>query len=56
MSRQLLGELATQLHFYGMLAAEDLAQPLVLPPRPTPLTPAETAAARRIRAWCGRCS
>jgi soluble lytic murein transglycosylase len=45
MSRQLLGELSTQMNFYGMLAAEDLARPLVLPPRPAPLTPAESAAA-----------
>jgi soluble lytic murein transglycosylase len=45
MSRELLGELSTQMNFYGMLAAEDLAQPLALPERPAPLTAAETAAA-----------
>ena len=45
MSRELLGELSTQMNFYGMLAAEDLARPLALPQRPAPFTAAETAAA-----------
>jgi soluble lytic murein transglycosylase len=45
MGRELLSSLSGQLHFYGTLAAEDTAQPLKLPPRPAPLTPAETAAA-----------
>jgi soluble lytic murein transglycosylase len=45
--RELLAGIATQLSFYGALAAEDLGQPQTLPPRPAPLTPAErdTAAA-----------
>src|SRR5205085_4631364 len=37
--------IATQLNFYGALAAEDLGQAQTLPARPTPLTPAERDAA-----------
>jgi soluble lytic murein transglycosylase len=37
----LLGSIAGQLHFYGTLAAEDLGQQIVLPPRPAPLTDQE---------------
>ena len=40
-SRELLGAIASQLNFYGALAAEDLGQPQSLPPRPAPLTAAE---------------
>jgi len=40
-SRELLGAIASQMNFYGALAAEDLGQPQSLPPRPAPLTPAE---------------
>jgi soluble lytic murein transglycosylase len=39
-------ELATQLHFYGKLASEDLGQPFAVPPRPLPLAPEEKALAR----------
>ena len=44
-SRELLDGDRGQLNFYGALAAEDLGQPLALPPRPAPLTPAERDAA-----------
>jgi soluble lytic murein transglycosylase len=40
-SQALLTGIAAQLNFYGQLAAEDLGQPQTLPPKPTPLTPAE---------------
>jgi soluble lytic murein transglycosylase len=36
---------AQQQHFYGKLAAEDLGEPITLPPRPAPLTAVETQAA-----------
>jgi len=42
-----LRQLATELHFYGALAAEDLGQPVVVPPRPAPITADERAAATR---------
>ncbi|HET9977455.1 MAG TPA: transglycosylase SLT domain-containing protein [Burkholderiaceae bacterium] len=42
-----LRQLATELHFYGKLAAEDLGQGFVVPPRPAPLTADERAAAAR---------
>jgi soluble lytic murein transglycosylase len=45
-SRQLLQSIAGQLHFYGLLAAEDLGQTVTLPPAPAPLTPAEREAAQ----------
>jgi soluble lytic murein transglycosylase len=47
-SRELLAGIAGQMNFYGELAAEELGQPLVLPPKPTPLTAVERdgAAAR----------
>ena len=41
----LLASIASPLHFYGKLAAEDLGEPLRLPPAPAPLTPEERAAA-----------
>ena len=44
-SRELLGGIASQLNFYGALAAEDLGQPQSLPTRPAPLTGAERDAA-----------
>jgi soluble lytic murein transglycosylase len=40
-SRQLLQGVAGPLGFYPMLAAEDLGQPIELPPPPTPLMPEE---------------
>ena len=40
-----LRQLAGELHFYGNLAAEDLDQPVPLPPLPAPLSAAERAAA-----------
>lgn len=43
----LLQALAPQLGYYGQLASEDLGTPQALPPRPTPLTPAERDAMRR---------
>ena len=46
LSRELLAKLDGQMGFYGLLAAEDAARPLVLPPAPAPLTAAETDAAR----------
>ena len=44
-ARELLAGIATQLSFYGALAAEDLGQPQTLPARPAPLTPTERSAA-----------
>jgi len=44
-ARALLGSIAGQLHFYGTLAAEDLGQQVVLPPRPAPPTVQERDAA-----------
>ena len=44
-AQALLGSIAGQLHFYGALAAEDLGQKIVLPPRPPPPTPQEREAA-----------
>ncbi|UUX96470.1 lytic transglycosylase domain-containing protein [Aquabacterium sp. J223] len=41
-----LQAVASPLHFYGQLAAEDLGQPLALPPKPAPVTAAEREAAR----------
>jgi soluble lytic murein transglycosylase len=42
-----LRQLATELHFYGKLAAEDLGQPFVVPYRPAPIGADERAAATR---------
>ncbi|MGA0610474.1 transglycosylase SLT domain-containing protein [Caldimonas sp. KR1-144] len=44
-SRTLMRQIASPLHFYGKLALESLGEPLVLPPRPAPLTEAERSAA-----------
>ncbi|MFT3666809.1 transglycosylase SLT domain-containing protein [Piscinibacter sp.] len=46
MAQELLSGIAGRLHFYGLLAAEDLGQPLALPPKPLPPTPEENEAAR----------
>jgi soluble lytic murein transglycosylase len=40
-SRELLAGIAGQMNFYGELAAEELGQPFLLPPKPTPLTAVE---------------
>jgi soluble lytic murein transglycosylase len=45
LAREQLADIAGQLNFYAALAAEQLGQPVYLPPRPAPLTPAERAAA-----------
>jgi len=44
-SRALMNGIAGQLHFYGKLASEQLAQPLALPPSPMALTAPERQAA-----------
>lgn len=44
LAREQMGRIAGQLNFYAALAAEQLGQPLYLPPRPQPLTAAERAA------------
>ncbi len=44
-SRELLASIAPQLGYYGELAAEELGQAQVLPPKPAPLTAAERGAA-----------
>lgn len=44
LAREQMASIAGQLHFYAALAAENLGQPVWLPPRPAPLTPAERAA------------
>ena len=46
MGRDMMSALAGQLSFYGALAAEETARPLLLPDRPAPLTAAEIAAAQ----------
>ncbi|CAN5683217.1 lytic transglycosylase domain-containing protein [soil metagenome] len=45
LGHELLSGIASQLNFYGALAAESLGQPIALPPRPAPLSPAEIEAA-----------
>jgi soluble lytic murein transglycosylase len=47
-ARQVLETLAGQLHFYGMLAAEDLGGPQPLPARSPPPSDAERATARAM--------
>ncbi len=47
-SRELLASIASQLGYYGQLAAEELGQVLTLPPRPAPLTPAEREATAAV--------
>ena len=44
LAREQMGSIAGQVNFYAALAAENLGQPVWLPPRPLPLTPAERAA------------
>ena len=44
-AHELLSPLARQVSFYGKLAAEELGQPFVMPPKPAPLTGEERAAA-----------
>jgi soluble lytic murein transglycosylase len=43
-ARELLAAVASPLHFYGKLAAEELGRPLAFPPRPLPPTAEERAA------------
>lgn len=47
LGREQMASIAEQLNFYAALAAENLGQPVYLPPRPPALTPAERAAAAR---------
>ena len=47
LARAQLVSIAGQLNFYAALAAENLGQPVYLPPPPAPLTPAERDAAAR---------
>ena len=47
MAREQMASIATQLNFYAALAAEHLGQPIFVPPKPTPLTPAEREATAR---------
>ena len=44
---QMAGIASGQMNFYAALAAENLGQPIFLPPRPLPLTPEERVAALR---------
>jgi soluble lytic murein transglycosylase len=46
MASELLAGIAGRLHFYGLLAAEDLGQPLAVPSKPAPLTAEEIDAAK----------
>jgi soluble lytic murein transglycosylase len=46
-ARLALESIASPLHFYGQLAAEDLRLPLAMPPAPVPLTAAESEAAQQ---------
>jgi len=47
LAREQMTGIAAQLNFYAALAAEQLGQPVWLPPRPAPLTAAEREAAAR---------
>ena len=47
LAREQMTGIAGQLNFYAALAAEQLGQPVWLPPRPAPLTAAEREAAAR---------
>jgi len=47
LSREMLGSIAGQPHFYGKLASEQIGQPIRLPPAPAEPTPAERNAAAR---------
>jgi soluble lytic murein transglycosylase len=46
-AHSMLMSIAGQFHFYGKLAAEDLGQPITLPPKPAPLTDAEMMQAQQ---------
>ncbi|MEO8155117.1 MAG: transglycosylase SLT domain-containing protein [Rhizobacter sp.] len=46
-AQEMLSSLVGQLNFYGSLAAEDLGQPIALPPLPLPPTEAERQVAAR---------
>ncbi len=46
-AQAMLASIAGQFHFYGKLAAEDLGQPITLPPKPAPLTDSELAQAQQ---------
>ncbi|MGD9831250.1 MAG: transglycosylase SLT domain-containing protein [Piscinibacter sp.] len=46
MAGEMLAGIAGRLNFYGLLAAEDLGQPLALPAKPAPPTAEEIEAAR----------
>jgi soluble lytic murein transglycosylase len=47
MGREQMASIAGGVNFYAALASEGLGQPVYLPPRPLPLTPAEREAALR---------
>ncbi|HWH84015.1 MAG TPA: transglycosylase SLT domain-containing protein, partial [Burkholderiaceae bacterium] len=47
LAREQMAGIADQISFYAALAAEQLGQPVYLPPRPAPLTPEERDAALR---------
>ena len=47
LAREQMAGIAGQLNFYAALAAESLGQPIYLPARPAPLTPAERVDALR---------
>ncbi len=48
LAREQMASIAGQVNFYAGLAAENLGQPVALPPRPAPLTPVEREAAARL--------
>ena len=50
LGQELMGSVAGQLNFYGLLAADDLGQPFVLPTPPAPLSDEERAAAASLPA------
>ena len=47
LAREQMGSIAAQVNFYAALAAENLGQPIWLPPRPAPTTADERAVAAR---------
>ncbi|MEP7099926.1 MAG: transglycosylase SLT domain-containing protein [Burkholderiales bacterium] len=47
LAREQMGSIAGQVNFYAALAAENLGQPVYLPPRPAPLTAVEREGAAR---------
>ena len=48
LAREQMASIAGQVNFYAALAAENLGQPVALPARPAPLTPAERETAARL--------